>query len=71
MEKIISFKKIVNIPNCSNILKFAAGSALCCIFVYAGKIWYAYRFFDKMKIRTPKRKSFIYGNLDEIIEKVK
>ena len=53
----------------SGLLKLAAGSFIGCVLIYAGKIWHAYKFFDKMNIKTPKY-TFIYGNLSEIMKNV-
>ena len=53
-----------------DILKLTGGSIIGILVLYLGKIWHSYRFFSKLKVKTPKHK-FLYGNLNEIMENVK
>ena len=52
-----------------DILKLAGYSILGFFVLYLGKIWHSYRFFSKLKVKTPKHK-FLYGNLNEIMKNV-
>ena len=62
----ISFKRELSV---NNVLIFTGGSLIGLACFYLGKIWCSYKFFEKMKIKTPIFK-FLYGNLDEIMKYV-
>ena len=52
-----------------NLLVLTGGSLIGFACFYLGKIWYSYKFFEKMKIKTPCFR-FLYGNLHEIMKNV-
>jgi hypothetical protein len=53
----------------NNIIKAGLSILIGACSVYLSKIWYAYGYFKRIGVQTPKYK-FIYGNLHEILEKV-
>jgi hypothetical protein len=62
----VSFKRELSLKS---FLTLTGGSLLGLACFYLGKIWYSYRFFAKMNIKTPKFK-YLYGNLAEIMKNV-
>jgi len=62
----ISFKRELSLKS---FLALTGGSLIGLACFYLGKIWYSYRFFAKMNIKTPKFK-YLYGNLAEIMKNV-